>query len=116
MSNNLYITATGARTGKSTVSLGVMEMLLGTIDQVGFFRPIIENDPNDDDGLDNDIHLISSHFDLKTPYENMYGFSAKEAKRLLGLGKEEELIEGILHKYSQLIEIYDFVLCEGPIL
>ena len=113
MSNNLYITATGARTGKSTISLGVMEMLLGTIDKVAFFRPIIENDPNDDDLIDNDIHLISSHFDLKTPYENMFGYSAKEAKRLLGLGKEEELIEGILNKYSQLIEIYDFVLCEG---
>ncbi|MBC2709740.1 MAG: phosphate acetyltransferase [Desulfosarcina sp.] len=113
MSNNLYIAATGARSGKSAISLGVMEMLLGTIDHVGFFRPIIEIDPKINDGKDNDIYLMSSHFNLKTPHEKMYGYTAAEAKRLLSLGKEAELIEGILQKYSQMIATYDFVLCEG---
>ena len=113
MSNNLYISATSARSGKSAISLGVMEMLLGTIDHVGFFRPIIEIDPKINDGKDNDIYLISSHFNLKTPHEKMYGYTATEAKSLLSLGKEAELIEGILQKYSQMIETYDFVLCEG---
>lgn len=113
MSNNLYIAATSARSGKSAISLGVMEMLLGTIDHVGFFRPIIEIDPKINDGKDNDIYLISSHFNLKTPHEKMYGYTATEAKSLLSLGKEAELIEGILQKYSQMIETYDFVLCEG---
>ena len=113
MSNNLYIAATSAGSGKSAISLGVMEMLLGTIDQVGFFRPIIEIDPKMNDGKDNDINLMSSHFNLETPHEKMYGYTATEAKSLLSLGKEAELIEGILQKYSQMIETYDFVLCEG---
>ena len=78
MSNNLFITATEARSGKSAISLGVMEMLLRKIDRVGFFRPIIDADPKQN-RRDNDIHLIASRFNLETPYEMMYGYTTKES-------------------------------------
>jgi len=112
MSNNLYITSTEARSGKSLISLGVMEMLLGKIDRVGFFRPIINMDP----GLknpDNDINLISSRFNLEIPYERMYGCTSKDVENLIAAGKDEEILEKIIRKYSQLTETCDFVLCEG---
>ena len=112
MSNNLYITSTEARSGKSLISLGVMEMLLGKIDRVGFFRPII----NMDQGLknpDNDINLISSRFNLEIPYEKMYGCTSKDVENLIAAGKDEEILERIIRKYNQLTETCDFVLCEG---
>ncbi len=112
MSNNLYITSTEARSGKSLISLGVMEMLLGKIDRVGFFRPIINMDP----GLknpDNDINLISSRFNLEIPYEKMYGCTSKDVENLIAAGKDEEILERIIRKYNQLTEVCDFVLCEG---
>ena len=112
MSNNLYITSTEARSGKSLISLGVMEMLLGKIDRVGFFRPII----NMDQGLknpDNDINLISSRFNLEIPYEKMYGCTSKDVENLIAAGKDEEILERIIRKYNQLTEVCDFVLCEG---
>ena len=112
MSNNLYITSTEARSGKSLISLGVMEMLLGKIDRVGFFRPIINMDP----GLknpDNDINLISSRFKLEIPYEKMYGCTSKDVENLIAVGKDEEILERIIRKYNQLTETCDFVLCEG---
>jgi len=112
MSNNLYITSTEARSGKSLISLGVMEMLLGKIDRVGFFRPII----NMDTGLknpDNDINLISSRFKLEIPYERMYGCTSKDVENLIAVGKDEEILERIIRKYNQLTETCDFVLCEG---
>ncbi len=112
MSNNLYITSTEARSGKSLISLGVMEMLLGKIDRVGFFRPII----NMDSGLknpDNDINLISSRFKLEIPYEKMYGCTSKDVENLIAAGKDEEILERIIRKYNQLTETCDFVLCEG---
>ena len=37
MSDSLYITATEARSGKSLVCLGVMEMLMRRTGKVGFF-------------------------------------------------------------------------------
>ncbi len=112
MSNNLFITATEAKSGKSAISLGVMEMLLRKIDKVGFFRPIITFDPNSNK-MDDDIHLIASHFNLEIPYEHMYGYTAEEASNLISQGKEAELLEGIIRKYNHLKEHYEFILCEG---
>ena len=97
MSDNLFITATEARSGKSAISLGVMEMLLRKIKNVGFFRPIINIDPNSN-RKDDDINLISSHFDLKIPYDKMYGFTGAEASNLVSLGRDAEIIEGIIKK------------------
>ena len=46
MSKNLFITSTEESSGKSLIVLGIMEMLLRTIDKVGFFRPIINGEGN----------------------------------------------------------------------
>ena len=112
MPDNLYITATEARSGKSAICLGVMEILLRKIDRVGFFRPIIDVIPASNK-RDNDIHLIASHFSLTTPYEKMYGYTAKELSDMISLGKESEALEGIMKKYNDLKEECDFILCEG---
>lgn len=112
MSNNLFITATEPRSGKSAVALGVMEVLLRKVDRVGFFRPIINIDERVSP-FDNDINLISKHFSLGIPYDEMYAFTSTYAHNLLTLGKDEELIEGVLTKYNNLAKMYDFVLCEG---
>jgi len=112
MANSLYITATEARSGKSAISLGLMEMLLRKMERVGFFRPLITVD-NGADGKDNDIDLISSYFNLGIPYESMYGYTAAEAGTLISQGKEDEILEGIIKKFNQLEEMCDFVLCEG---
>ena len=112
MADNLFITATEARSGKSLVSLGMMEMLLRKINKVGFFRPIIYADPASGK-RDNDIQLISSHFKLEIPYKKMYGYTTKETADLVSRGKEAEILEGIIKKYNELKKTCDFVLCEG---
>ena len=112
MSNSLYITATEARSGKSAVCLGVMEMLLRRIDKVGFFRPIIDDVPESNE-RDNDIHLMASRFSLTMPYEKMYGCTTKELSDMISLGKESEALEGVMKKYDDLKEDCDFILCEG---
>ena len=110
MADNLYITATEARSGKSAVALGVMEMLLARINKVGFFRPIIS--PNGS-GTDRDIELITTLYGLDASYEEMYAYTFEEAKAMMTSGDTTEVIEGILNKYTRLKEKYDFVLCEG---
>jgi phosphate acetyltransferase len=112
MSNSLYITSTEARSGKSAICLGIMEMLLRKIDKVGFFRPIIKGSPGEND-KDHDIQLISSRFNLGIPYEKMIGYTAAEAADMIGMKKDEELFEGIITKYKQLAETCQFILCEG---
>ncbi|VFQ43119.1 phosphate acetyltransferase [Desulfoluna butyratoxydans] len=109
MSDSLYIAGTEARSGKSAIVLGVMELLHRKIGRVGFFRPIIS-------GLeerDSNTHLIATHFGLDTPYEKMYGYSAREATDLATRGKPMEVIEGIIKKYNELKETCDFIVCDG---
>ena len=112
MSKNLFITATEARSGKSAISLGIMELLLRNIDKVGFFHPLINLNTAEFE-KDNDINLVASHFKLGIQYDKMYAYTTAEANRLLSLGKHEELLEGILHKYKELEKENDFILCEG---
>ena len=112
MADSLYITATETRSGKSAISLGVMEMLARKICRVGFFRPIINVTPGSEK-RDNDIHLIASHFKLDFPYEKMYGYTLADVNNLISGGREAELIEGIIKKCDELKKTCDFVLCEG---
>lgn len=111
MADNLYVTATESKSGKSLISLGLMEMLLRNVDEVAFFRPLI-NEPLDNE-KDHDINLISTYYKLKIPYEEMYAYTSEEAHNLISTGKYEELLEGIVSKYKALEEKNHFVLCEG---
>jgi len=112
MADNLYVTSTERKSGKSVISLGLTEMLIRNVDKVAFFRPLIYVDSNQKE-KDNDINLISSYYNLDIPYDKMYGFTTEEANEMLSKGKYEELIEKIVTKYKYLEENYDFVLCEG---
>ena len=79
MSRNLYLTINEAKSGKSAISLGLMELLEGTIQRVGFFRPIARMD----DGkptIDPNIELVKKHFRLEDPPESMYGVPTTTAE------------------------------------
>jgi phosphate acetyltransferase len=111
MSTNLYITATEERSGKSAIVLGVMQMLLKSIDKVAFFRPLIhETEPGWEDPV---INLILEHFDLDIPYDETYGLTLQEAQELVNSGQETLLHDIILNKYNALKSNFDFVLCDG---
>jgi phosphate acetyltransferase len=111
MSNNLYITATEERSGKSLVVLGIMQMLVKELHQVAFFRPIISESPT---GMqDHDISLVLGHFNLEQAYETSYGCTLREAYELINSGKEDQLHDVILERYKKLADEFDFVLIEG---
>lgn len=112
MADNLYVTSTERKSGKSVISLGLTEMLIRNVDKVAFFRPLIYVDSNKKT-KDDDINLMSGYYNLDIPYDKMYGFSTDEANEMLSQGKYDELIEKIVTKYKYLEENYDFVLCEG---
>ncbi len=112
MSKNLFVTSTEARSGKTTISLGIMELLLRYFDRVAFFRPIINFD-SAEKKPDNDINLLASYFNLKLRQDTLFAYTAAEASNLLAMGKLEELLDGILNKYAQIEKDHDFILCEG---
>jgi len=109
MLNNLYVTATEERSGKSVIVLGIMQMLKKELHRVAFYRPII----NDIETEDHDISLVIEHFNLDMAYEDCYGCTLSEAYELINSGKVDDLHDLILDKYKKLENEFDFVLCEG---
>ena len=109
MANNLYIAATGPKSGKITVVLGVMETLSRSISKIGFFRPVIKAvEPPD-----NDIQLILNRYNPNLSYDDTYGCIYAEARAMIAEGQTNELLNAILTKYKRLESQCDFVLCEG---
>lgn len=111
MTDSLYITTTEARTGKSLVSLGIMNLLLRRTSRVGVFRPIIEAKSASEH--DKNIELLRSYFKLKIPYEETYAFLEHEANNLLGQGHFDAFMDTVIEKYKALESKCDFILCIG---
>lgn len=109
--NALYITGTGANTGKSAIALGAMQMLTRSMQKVGIFRPII-NEPQMDD-KDPDINLLLQHFKLGMDYLDTFAYTLSEAKAIINQGSRNLLIENIIQKYKKIVAAHDFTVVIG---
>jgi len=112
MANKLYVAGTEARSGKSAIILGMMELLTRNVKKVAFFRPLTDADHSRGE-RDNTISLVKSQYQLCADYEEMYAYTVNEASQLIAMGKNAELLEGILNKFNALADKSDFVLVEG---
>ncbi|MBL0327572.1 MAG: phosphate acetyltransferase [Cytophagaceae bacterium] len=108
MTKGIYITAVEDHSGKSMISLGMMQKLLGQMPRVGFFRPIVE-----DEHADNHSRIMINFFGLKVKYEDTVGYSRAKLLSLINQGKTGEVIDNIISKYKKIEEQNDFVLVEG---
>jgi len=100
----VYLTAMGPASGKSIVALGLVELLSRRVSRVGFYRPIVQADP------DNDLELIRSHYEV--PDERIgYAYTAAQRTDVgpanrAGMGR-------IVERYKQIESASDFVVVEG---
>ncbi|PCH77188.1 MAG: phosphate acetyltransferase [Flavobacteriaceae bacterium] len=111
MNKAIYIATSEPNSGKSIVALGLMRMLLGKTAKVGYFRPIIDNVKND--GGDNHINTMISHFELDLDPKDLYAFTRSELIKKRNAGKDGEIMDTIIKKYKKLEEKCDFMLVEG---
>jgi len=107
----VYIATTESNSGKSIVSLGLMQALLGKVAKVGYFRPIIDDlAPGQ---TDNHINTVISHFNINLKFDEAYAYHRSEVVDLLNNNKKDELIRRIIEHYKILEERFDFILVEG---
>ncbi len=111
MNKAIYIAASGANSGKSMLSLGLMQLLLRNKPKVGYFRPIIDNPI--EGKKDNHVNTIIDYFNIKCDYKDTYAFTRSELIDSLNDDKEDEILNSILEKYKKLEEQNDFVIVEG---
>ncbi len=112
MAKSLYVSITESKSGKSLVSLGIMNLLMRKTSKVGYFRPFIGANAKSKD-QDYHLKLIKEYFKLNLNYEEMYAYKKDEAQALLSRGHQDQVIEKIVSKFKALEEKCDFVLCEG---
>ena len=97
---NLYVTAMAPESGKSVVALGLMELLSRRVERLGFFRPVVPEEP------DPQLELMRARYDAKTGH----ALTAEEAATIQPY---DELRKRVVEAYKPLEAGCDFVLCEG---
>lgn len=109
MNRSVYVITPSTQSGKSIVSLGLMQMLQRNTSNVGYFKPLIE----DENEKDNHIETILKHFKINMEYHDAYAFSRRELTEYQNQGRINDVYDGIIKKYKSLEEKFDFVLVEG---
>ncbi len=107
---NLYIVATEPRSGKSTVALGLMNLLKRRADRVGFFKPITNNPVG---VVDPDVEMMQRLFNAKVALKDMNPLHMDEAGKLLANGNEDELLTRVLRAYNKVSAECDALVIEG---
>jgi len=111
MTKTIFIASAEPYSGKSIVALGLINMLLGKAQKIGYFKPIINHDPKEK----KDVHIqtIIEHFGLPINFEDAYAFTRQEAMGHLESESQGEMIDTIISKFKKLEENYDFTILEG---
>lgn len=111
MIRSIFISSAEPYSGKTLVSIGLMDVILRKTKKVAFFKPIIRD--RGDNEKDKSIELILDHYKLDQSYEDSYVYYRKDAQDLLGHGKQDEFLDTIIKKFKTLEENNEFVICEG---
>lgn len=111
MNKGLYIATLEENSGKSLITLGLIQALLAKTPKVGYFRPII--DDTKDNKRDNHIDTVLSFFNVDIAYEKTFAFTTSQVIQKRNEGKSGEVIDMIIQKYKEVEEQFDFVLVEG---
>ncbi len=110
MTNAIYLTTTEPYSGKSVIALGLVNLLAGKTEKIAYFKPVISTDRSQ---KDSHLHTIASHFNLNTPYEDMFVFTRDEVVRHINAGKEAYVIDKVIDRFKRLQEKNDFIVVEG---
>ena len=75
MTKSIFISTTEPYSGKSIVALGLVNMLLGKAQKIGYFKPIISHDLKGR----KDVHIetIINYFNLPISYDDTYAFTGR---------------------------------------
>src|ERR1035438_208832 len=75
MSKSIYVASSESNSGKSVITLGLMNILVGKIKKIAYFKPVIR-----EVGKHKDINIetIIDHFGLSVSYEDAYAFTYPE--------------------------------------
>jgi len=110
MSKSIYVASSESNSGKSVITLGLMNILVGKIKKIAYFKPVIREFGHH---KDINIETINDHFGLGISYEDAYAFTYPELLKYRSEGNNAYIIDTIITKYKKLEDMHDFVLVDG---
>ncbi|BCB81679.1 phosphate acetyltransferase [Phytohabitans flavus] len=99
MTRSVYVAGLGPGGGKSTIALGLAELLSRQVAGIGVFRPLA---PEPAAGRDAILDLLRERYRIEDPYEDLYGATYSEAGELISTGRREDLIALIVGRYREV--------------
>ncbi|MBB5824534.1 phosphate acetyltransferase [Micromonospora carbonacea] len=97
MARSVYLTSVGSGGGKSTIALGLAELLSRQVGRIGAFRPLVPGR-----GPDQILALLTERYRVEIPVDELHGCTYAEAGALVGDGRREELISRIVERYRDV--------------
>ncbi|WP_442934548.1 phosphate acetyltransferase [Micromonospora sp. CPCC 205739] len=97
MARSVYLTSVGSGGGKSTIALGLAELLSRQVERIGAFRPLVA-----DTGADPILALLIDRYRVELPQQELTGATYAEANALVADGRREELISRIVERYRDV--------------
>ncbi|WP_343445325.1 phosphate acetyltransferase [Micromonospora schwarzwaldensis] len=98
MARSVYLTGVGSGGGKSTVALGLAELLSRQVERIGAFRPLVAGG----DTPDPILALLTERYRVELPVDELHGATYAEATALVTNGRREELISAIVNRYREV--------------
>ncbi|MGC5288044.1 phosphate acetyltransferase [Micromonospora sp. DT231] len=94
MARSVYLTSVGSGGGKSTIALGLAELLSRQVGRIGVFRPLVA-----DTGPDPILALLSERYRVELPLSELAGATYAQAAALVADGRREQLISTVVERY-----------------
>lgn len=115
MVSSILVASNQKRAGKTTVCMGLVNLLGASYNRVGYFKPIgmFGTDPNAASDVDTDVHLMKDRCNLAFSVRQMTAVSAHQLRGAMVHGKFEQLLDDIIAAYKHLASQCDFIVCEG---
>jgi phosphate acetyltransferase len=104
----VYVAAVEPDSGKAVVALGVMELLAGRTERVGFFRPVVSGP--EPDRL---VELMRQRYGLGFEPAELVGLTYDELHELTAAGRTDEVVARVVERFRAVESRCDAVLCVG---
>ena len=104
MARSIYITSPEGDTGKSTVALGMLDLLTRRVERVGVYRPVARSTTERDYVLE----LLLAHDGVDLTYEQCVGVTYDQVHE-----DPEEALSDIVARYHEVRRHCDFVVIVG---
>ncbi len=111
MTQSMMVVATEAGTGKSVVSLGLVDQFQSHGARTAYFKPVGVADGVG--GLDTDARFVHQTLRLSGALEHVVGATHAQVTRAIAEGRYDELVDSILEAHARLAREADVVVCEG---